>query len=165
VHGATLERDHILQEILAHIGDYADKFANIDYDAFKADVLKPILAEHFDPETQIRGFLKTFQHTTVYKSAIANIESPELRKQIETFTKGVPAKDVVGEKGFQVQAHASPPVVHHFSLLGELKKLVVGKLQFVNFLKYCFSDKRKHVKKLPKLYEDAANTKVVEVSN
>lgn len=163
VHGATLERDHILKEILDQIGDYAERFNTIDYDSFKDDVLKPILAENFNPETQIRGYLKAFQHTTAYKNAYSQIQSPELKQQIDAFLRGTSAKDIIGEKGFHVQAHRSPPVVHHFSLLEELKKLVVGKLKLRTFLQYIFSPKRKHVIKLPKLYEDAAGIKAVEV--
>ena len=41
--------------------------------ALKQEVLKPVLADHFNPETQIRGFLKAFRHTLAYKAAFEEI--------------------------------------------------------------------------------------------
>lgn len=158
-----LERTHILQQILRDVDAYSSEFDKVDYDSLKQDVLKPVLAETFDPETQIRGFLKTFRHTPAYKSAFSQIESLELKDQIEKFIDGKGAKDVVGTDGFHLLAHKSPPVHHHFSLLAELKKLMLGVVGLNDAVKDVLHPKHKHVKDLPIVYEDAASSKVVEV--
>lgn len=62
-----LERTFILKEILDHIDEYATENTGVDCLPLKDEVLKPVLADDFDPETQIRGFLRTFQHTSAYK--------------------------------------------------------------------------------------------------
>ncbi|ORY15953.1 hypothetical protein BCR34DRAFT_557894 [Clohesyomyces aquaticus] len=143
--GTVLERDHILQEIFDHVEDYAGEYNKVDYSALKNEVLKPVIAEEFNPETQIRGFLRTFQHTLAYKAAFSKIQSSELKDQIHDFIEGKGAKDVIGDKEFHLGSHKSPPVVHHFSLLEELKKLVVNSLELKAAIK-----------------DDAAGTKVVE---
>lgn len=157
-----LERTHILQQILRDVDAYASEFDKVDYNSLKQDVLKPVLAETFDPETQIRGFLKTFRHTLAYKSAFSKIESQELKDQIKNFIDGNGAKDVVGTNGFHLLAHKSPPVYHHFSLIAELKKLVLGVVELNEAVKDVLHPKHKHVKDLPIVYEDAASSKVVE---
>ena len=162
-----LERTHILQEILQHVDDYSDEFDKVDYAALKEEVLKPVLAEHFDPETQIRGFLKTFRHTLVYKAAFSRIASPDLKRQINDFIDGKHAKEVVGNEEFDTTSHRSPPVVHHFSLLAELQKLLIGGLELKAAIKDVFHPKHKHVKDLPILYEGTVGptaNQVVEVS-
>src|SRR2546423_9193503 len=116
-----LERNHILQEILDHIEDFGDGFNLVDYDALKRDVLIPVLQENFDPEVQIRGFLKAFRHTQTFQDAFTRIQSPVLKKQITTFIEGKSTEDVVAQHGFEVSSYPSAPVKHHFSLLEKLK--------------------------------------------
>lgn len=158
-----LERTHILEEILDHVDGYSHEFDKVDFSALKEEVLKPIIAEKFDPETQIRGFLRTFKHTLAYKAAFSKIPSQELRQQIDDFIDGQNAKAILDGKGFQLHSYKSPPVVHHFSLLEELKRLLVGGLDVKAAIKDAFHPKHKHVKALPILYEDAGKTQVVEV--
>ena len=164
LHSHTLERTHILKEILNHVDEYSEKYDKVDYAALKDEVLKPVLAEEFDPETQIRGFLKTFRHTLVYKAAFSQISSQELKDQIDGFIEGKHAKEVVGSNEFHLPSHPSPAVRHHFSLLTELKKLVLSGLNLKAIVGDIFHPQHKHVKGLPILFEDAADTKVVEVS-
>lgn len=158
-----LERSHILKEILQHVDEYSKQFDRIDYPALKEEVLKPVLAEAFNPETQIRGFLKTFRNTLVYKAAFSKIESQDLREQIDDFINGKSSKDVVHGKEFHLVSHKSPPVHHHFSLLSELKKLVLSAIELKAAIKDAFHPKHKHVKGLPIIFEDTSDTKVVEV--
>jgi hypothetical protein len=159
-----LERTHILKEILSHVDDYSREYDKIDYSSLKNEVLKPVLAETFDPETQIRGFLKTFRHTLVYKAAFSKIDNQELKDRINAFIDGKGAKDVVGADGFHVASHASPPVHHHFSLLSELKKLVLSAIELKEAVKDVLHPQHKHVKDLPVVFEDLSDTRVVEVS-
>jgi len=159
-----LERTHILKEILSHVEEYSNEFDKIDYPSLKNEVLKPVLAEVFDPETQIRGFLKTFRHTLVYKAAFSKIDNQQLREQIDAFIDGKGAKDVTREAGFHVASHKSPPVHHHFSLLSELKKLVLSAIELKEAVKDVLHPKHKHVRDLPVVFEDVSDTRVVEVS-
>lgn len=161
----VLERTHILKEILNHVEEYSHEFDKIDYPALKDEVLKPVIAETFDPETQIRGFLKTFRHTLVYKAAFSQIDSEELKEQINAFIDGKDAKQTLDGKGFHLTSHKSPPVHHHFSLLAELKKLVISTVDLKAIIKDVLHPKHKHVKDLPIIFEDASDTKVVEVSS
>jgi len=158
-----LERTHILEEILDQVDGFASEFDKVDYSALKNEVLKPVIAEHFDPETQIRGFLKTFRHTLVYKAAFSRIASSELQEQINNFIDGKQAKEVVKGKDFHLTSHRSPPVVHHFSLLQELKKLLLGGQELKTAVHDILHPKHKHVKDLPVLYEDTSESQVVEV--
>jgi hypothetical protein len=164
---SVLERTHILEEILRHVDQYSQTFDKVDYEVLKEEVLKPVLAESFDPEIQIRGFLKTFRHTVAYKSALSKIASQELKDQINDFIEGKQAKEVVDNKGFNLASHsrASPPVVHHFSLLERLKKLIVGGLESRAAIKNILHPQHKHVKNLPIIFADAGNTNIIEVSH
>ncbi|SMR44975.1 unnamed protein product [Zymoseptoria tritici ST99CH_1A5] len=160
-----LERTHILQEILDHLDQYTKVFNLIDYTALKQDVLEPVLAETFDPETQIRGFLKTFRKTLAFGTALSDLQSEQLRKQIDAFVDGKAATDVIGTKGFDVNARKSPPVRHHFSLITELKKLVLcasDGSELKAAVKDALNSKNKHVKDLPIVFEDANERKFVE---
>jgi hypothetical protein len=158
-----LERTHILKDILDHVDDFAEEFNKVDYSALKDDILKPVLAETFDPETQIRGFLRTFKHTSAYKSAFSKIANQDLKAQIDAFVEGKHVKDVVKGHDLHLTAHKSPPVEHHFSLLRQLKKLVLCCSDVKDAVEDVDHPQHKHVKKLPILYENSSGTQVVEV--
>ena len=72
LNGRILKRTHILEEILHHIDEDSQKFDTVNYDVLKEEVLKPVLAESFNPKVQIRGFLKTFRLNLTYKAALQN---------------------------------------------------------------------------------------------
>lgn len=160
--GDVLERTHILKDILSHIDEYSREDDEIDYSALKKYVLQPVIAEEFDPETQIRGFLKTFRHTLSYNAAFSRIASKELRDQIEDFINGKHAKDAIGERGFHLLSHKSEPVQHHFSLITELKKLLIGGLELKAVVKDILHPRHQYIKDLPIIYEDVQNKQVVE---
>ena len=161
---AHLERNHILQDILDHVLDFSTKFNLIDYSALKEDVLKPVLADKFDPEIQIRGFLKAIQHTDAFKQAFKNLGDSHVQEQLSAFIEGRSSKDVVAEKGFEVRAHPSPGAKHHFSLLNALKKLVVDGLEVKEAVETFFErdEYKKHTKHVPIIYEDATEKKVMQ---
>ncbi|RDA94540.1 hypothetical protein CP533_2744 [Ophiocordyceps camponoti-saundersi (nom. inval.)] len=162
---ALLERDAILKQILDHIGDFADRFDKVDYDALKEDVLVPVLEGHFDPEVQIRGFLKTFQHTVTFKKALSSIDNAQIRAEVEKFVAGKSTKEVTDGHGFNLAALPSGPVKHHFSLLDTLKKIVLTGLDLRQEIHNLFQGEffDRHFKDLPIVYEDGAETKVMEV--
>lgn len=163
VHTDTLERTHILKEILEHVEEYAKEFNKVDYSALKDQILKPVLAETFDPETQIRGFLNTFKHTSVYKSAFSKIPNEALKEQVNDFVQGKPADKVVEGHDLHLTAHKSPPVEHHFSLLTQLKKWLLCGGDVKEAVEDAQHPKHKHVKGLPILYENSSESQVVEV--
>jgi hypothetical protein len=161
-----LQRDNILQQIVNHIGEYQTKFNDVDYTALKSDVLEPVIRGQFDPEVQIRGFLKAFQHTAEYENAVANLKRPDLQTHLESFIQGRSSKEVVGKSGFPLTAHPSPPVKHHFSLLQLLKRLVLCDLKGRDEIEDIADQnaRQAHLKDLPVIYEGANETKVMEVS-
>lgn len=162
VHPDTLERTHILKEILEHVEEYAKKFDKVDYSALRDQILKPVLEETFDPEIQIRGFLNTFKHTSAYKDAFSNIPD-DLKEQVNDFVHGKPADKVVEGHDLHLTAHKSPPVEHHFSLLTQLKKWLLCGSDIKEAVEDARHPKHKHVKGLPILYENSTGSQVVEV--
>ncbi|PHH78469.1 hypothetical protein CDD80_6812 [Ophiocordyceps camponoti-rufipedis] len=160
-----LERNTILEQILDHIQDFADRFDTIDYDALRNEVLRPVITSQFDPEVQIRGFLKTFHRTIAFKKAFRDIDDDGVRDQVESFIAGKSAADVTSGREFRIAALPSGPVKHHFSLLDTLKKIVTAGLdvkQAIHSLFHAdFFDR--HFKDLPIVYEDVSETRVMEV--
>ena len=163
---ARLERNNILQDIIDNIEQFREKFHLVDYRTLKDDVLKPVLAGDFDPEVQIRGFLRTFRRTEVFQAALEDIGSPDLKDQIQAFADGRSAKQVVQKGGINVSRHASPPVKSHFSLLERLKELVLRGLHLQEKIvkDAHVKEKHGHLADLPIVYEDSDKKKVIEVS-
>jgi hypothetical protein len=163
IHTETLERTHILKEILEHVEEYAKEFDKVDYGALKDEILKPVIAETFDPETQIRGFLHTFKHTSAFKAALSKIPNQVLKEQIDDFIDSKPVEEVVKGHDLHLTAHKSPPVEHHFSLLGQLKKWLLCGADVKAAVEDALHPKHKHVKDLPIVYETPSGSQVVEV--
>ncbi|PFH57345.1 hypothetical protein XA68_15201 [Ophiocordyceps unilateralis] len=160
-----LERDAILEQILDHIGDFAERFDTIDYDALRNDVLLPVIRGHFDPEVQIRGFMKTFRNTIAFHKALRDIDNAGVRDQVEKFIGGKSSRDVTEGHGFNLATVPSGPVKHHFSLLDTLKKIVTAGLDLRQAIHNLFHGEffNRHLKDLPIVYEDVSETKVMEV--
>ncbi|KAF2746840.1 hypothetical protein M011DRAFT_67900 [Sporormia fimetaria CBS 119925] len=158
----ALERNHILQQILDRVEDYAPEFDLVDYHALKDQVLRPVLSKEFNPEVQIRGFLKAFRHTLAYKSAFSKIQSDDLKQKIEEFSEGKRADEVMDGSELDLVALKSPPVQHHFSLMQQLKRLLICGVDLKAVVTDVFHPKHKHVKNLPILYEDVKEEKVIE---
>jgi len=160
-----LERNHILEDILQHCTDYAGEYKDINYNALKDDVIRPVIENHFDPETQLRGFLKVFQRTLAYNAAFANIQDEDLKKRINAFANGESSKQASDGLKINVSGHASPGVQHHFSLIRELRKLFLSILELKNALTDCFHPRHTYVKDLPIVWEDSVTEAPVEVSH
>lgn len=167
----TLQRDHILRQILDHIDD-AEYRDQVDTEPLKREVIKPILEKKFDHQVQIRGILRAMQHTQAYKSALQNVTQPELRNQIASFLEGKPAEEVVG-KDFKLPcSHA----IHHAgttektqssvlkrSFFDVLKNLILKILNVKSFVTSCFRDEAKPHSR-PQIWEDEAKSRAMEVS-
>ncbi|GME42994.1 putative FAD-binding type 2 protein [Neofusicoccum parvum] len=170
----VLQRDHILHDILDHIDEYVAKDASVDTAPLKDEVVRPVLRNDFDPEVQIRGFLRTLRHTRAFRDSLGRIESPVLKEQIEAFLEGRSAGDVLKGKGFALPASKLHGVVGKkeagkekkggkASFVDVLKKLVFKLLDVKTLLKSCFGQEKVVERDLPRVYEDEAKTKVMEV--
>ncbi|TKA59685.1 hypothetical protein B0A49_11986, partial [Cryomyces minteri] len=153
---ATLFRDGILRDILENVERYSQSFDKVNYKDLKEYVLRPVLEERFDPEVQIRGFVRALRPTPWYQEAFSKIGTQELKDQIDAFADGASPKDAIGKAGFQVSKHPSPGIKHHFSLITALRKLVVDIHDDLRG-----NGKTKRTKGLPIVYEDAKKAKVV----
>ncbi|TKA64912.1 hypothetical protein B0A49_09681 [Cryomyces minteri] len=154
----TLYRDGILRDILENVERYSQNFDKVNYKDLKEYVLKPVLEERFDPEVQIRGFVRALRPTPWYQEAFSKIGTQELKDQIDAFADGASPEDAIGKAGFQVSKHPSPGIKHHFSLITALRKLVVDIHDDIRG-----NGKTKRTKGLPIVYEDAKKAKVMEV--
>jgi len=126
----------ILGEILDHISEFVDDFPNIDFNHLNT-LISDVRDHKADTETQLRLFLKVFRKTKKYKQAFKLLD-PQVRQQIDNFIESGSASEVT-KSGFEVLP--SPAAIHHFKSLKSIFKW-------------------EHA---PKIYEDKARTKVMEV--
>lgn len=167
-----LSRDYILREILERIDDFHHDFPNVDTGVLKKSVLEKVIDREFDPNVQIRGFLRAFRRTRIFKEAFDALDKP-IQAQIKAFMDGQDPDTVVQPLGFTLPP--SPQAKHHFSLLDFVRRSN-GKRRFslLDFAKAIIAkadqlkdffrpDGDKKVKNLPLVYEDAAATKLMEV--
>ncbi|KAK7046330.1 putative FAD-binding type 2 protein [Favolaschia claudopus] len=169
-HPIPLERDSILTDILAHIDTYAHHDPAIDCEVLKEHVLQPVLANTFDPEVQLRGFLRALRRTSSFA----------VRAKVESFVDGKSVKEVLGGKGF-----AMPMGGHRQVGANEQKRkenlgerLANGIADAVDEVVFKVLDAKEEMESrldvvkehlidgshaLPKIYEDEAETKLMEV--
>lgn len=153
-----LQRDYILRDILANIDELQRNepgLKDVDTKPLKEEVIAPVLRNEFDTEVQIRGFLRALQHTPAFKKSFDKVGRPELKEQIRAFIDGKSATDVPGTESFVLPASNKHGVVgkgkDHNSIVEV--ELILAKL------------KEASGPHLPKIYEDKAQTKVMEVSS
>ncbi|KAK7954106.1 hypothetical protein PG996_014992 [Apiospora saccharicola] len=123
----TLQRDHILQQMLEGIDHYNH---HVETKPLKHDVIKPLIDKKFDPQVQIRGLLCAMQHSHAYKSALQNIRQPGLRSQVASFVKGNTAKEVAGDDFKLPSSHS----IHHAGVAKTVQSSVI-KQSFFGLLK------------------------------
>jgi len=126
----------ILGEILDHISDFVDDFPNINF-SYLNTLISDVRDHKADKETQLRLFLKVFRKTKGYEQSFKVLD-PLVRQQIDSFIDGNSASEVT-KSGFKVLP--SPAAIHHFKALESTLRW-------------------EHA---PKIYEDKAKTKVMEV--
>jgi len=126
----------ILGEILDHISEFVDDFPSIDF-SHLSTLISDVRNHKADTETQLRLFLKVFRKTKKYKQAFKLLD-PLVRQQIDSFIESGSASEVT-KSGFEVLP--SPAAIHHFKALKSIFRW-------------------EHA---PKIYEDMARTKVMEV--
>ncbi|KAK7966852.1 uncharacterized protein PG986_001129 [Apiospora aurea] len=162
-----LQRNRILQDIRDHIGESRYR-SHVDPDTLKHEVLDPVLQNDFDPQVQIRGILKALRHTLTFKLALQNIESPELRNQIQAFLDGDTAEEVVGRKDIKFPGSHT---IHHpaaakeaqtsavkQSLFAVLKNILLKILNVKGLVTSYFRDRTQPPSSL-EIWEDEAKSK------
>jgi len=174
----NLNSHFILGGIIDHIGLIADDFPHVKVPLLKSH-LWDIRNKYVDPETHLRGFLKVFEETPVFKEAFAQLDDG-VKTQLNTFIAGGDEKVVMAARGKGNAFHLppSPPVKHHFREIEEkirkLESKVTGLFhhQHTNSVDSATNGvTNRHVEKavvaekdFPLMNEDEAETKTMEVS-
>jgi hypothetical protein len=138
----------ILDEMLNHIGAFHNDFPEIEF-----DILSGLLRDQIghtndtaeDSEAQTRAFLQAFQATPAFQDAFRKLDLA-MKKRMHNFIAGRSAKDIVGDTDFRVPM--SPQARQH---LAPLDKFRAGM-------------RRPFKEDLPVIYEDKAQSAVMEVS-
>jgi hypothetical protein len=170
----------ILGEIIDHIGILQDEFPQVQIPLLKSH-LWDIRNKNVDPEDHLRGFMKAFEKTPVFKDAYSLLDDG-MKRQIDTFIAGGDEKVVMaaGAKGNNFHLPSSPPVKHHFS------ELIKEKLEKLFHHEHATATNgaasvaangtangaaNGHAKKpvepetaYPRIFEDKAETKTMEVN-
>jgi hypothetical protein len=104
----------ILGEIIDHIDIIHRDFPDVNVPLLKSH-LWDIRNKTVNPEVHLRGFLKVFQETSVFKEAFGQLDD-SMKVQIKTFIAGGGEEVVLaaGRKGNTFSLPPSPPVKHHF---------------------------------------------------
>lgn len=162
----------ILGEIIDHIDLIKDEFPNVKIHELKSH-LWDIRNHNVDPEIHLRGFLKVFEETEVFKSALAELDDG-LKTQIKAFIAGGGEGVVLaaGGKGNAFHLPPSPPARHHFGeFVGHVEEKIEGLLHHdkpTKPLNGVNGITNGHVEKSiatpPRIFEDKAESKTMEVS-
>jgi hypothetical protein len=146
---AKLNDHWILDEILNHLDEFHADFPEVEFDILSGLFRDQIVGKHSDaaedPEAQTRGFLQAFQATPAFQDAFRKLDLT-MKKRMHNFIAGRSAADVVGDAEFR--APLSPQARQH---LVPLDKFRAGM-------------RRPFREDLPVIYEDKAQTMVMEVS-
>lgn len=176
----NLTTNFILSEIISQIDLISDQFPLIDIPLLKSH-LWDIANKNVDPKLHLRGFLKVFQKTKVFKEAYEELDD-DMKKSLDVFLAGGGEKEVLaasekgGKDGFVLPA--SPAVKNHFKDLREKIEEVLhhghGHHEHVNGttngvvtngLVKKVEEKVVESKELPRIFEDEKETRTMEVSH
>ncbi|KAL9119028.1 MAG: hypothetical protein Q9187_004416, partial [Circinaria calcarea] len=167
---SKLNNNFILGEIIDHVRELSGDFPKVNLDEL-IDQLTQVRSKKFDPEVQLRGFLKTFEKTTVYRDGYNKLDN-RTKSRLDAFIKGRSAADVIGQEDISLQPspaakdhfrlldhslQPSPVAKHHFRLLDALRKLRIHKFDIKSL--------KKDLKTVdvPLIYENEAQTELMEV--
>jgi len=172
----NLSSHFILGEIIDHIHVLQDEFPLVKIPLLR-EHLWSIRNKNVEPEDHLRGFLKVFEHTPVFKEAYEQLDDG-MKRQMKAFMAGGNEGPVMASGLHDNDFHlpASPPVKHHFQ---EIRDFVekVGE-----FFHHDHDHHTKHAKEtngvkdikvegdkadggLPRIFENRENTRIMEVSN
>lgn len=116
----------ILGEIIDHIDLIHADFPEVDVPLLKHHLWK-IRNKDLHPEAHLRGFLKAFKETKVFKDAFDELDAG-MKVQLNTFIAGGSEEVILaaGGKGNTFHLPSSPAVKHHFR---EVTKKVEEKVE------------------------------------
>ncbi|KUJ24026.1 uncharacterized protein LY89DRAFT_572706 [Mollisia scopiformis] len=166
----NLTTNFVLEEIIAQIDLIGDEFPAINIPLLKSH-LWDIKNRNVNPELHLRGFLKVFEKTQVYKDAYAELDQ-DTKQSLDIFVKGGGEKEVLARRGGAFVLPPSPAVTSHFK---ELERRVEGLFghgegEGVNgtngtngVVANGVVKKVEDVEGLPRIFEDEAETRTMEV--
>ena len=107
-HSNKLVRDTILRSMLQNISDYHKREPSVKVDVLKESVLQKVIdapdpnkpGVNFDPEVQLRGFLRAFAETAAFSTKIKLLDDVT-QTQIRAFLDNKDWKKTV-EGGFRL---------------------------------------------------------------
>jgi hypothetical protein len=164
-----------LGEIIDHIDVLQEEFPRVKIPLLKSH-LWSIRNKDVNPEIHLRGFLKVFEETDVFKDAFNQLDEG-MKRQLKVFIAGGSGDQVLLAGTQHDGAFAlppSPPVKHHFQALIQKVDSFFNKNEKTNGLPNGETNGVVHapVKQLsrgtpqegfPRIYEDEAETKTMEV--
>ncbi|CAL3962308.1 unnamed protein product [Diplocarpon coronariae] len=170
----NLNTHFILGEIIDQIDLIRDDFPFVKIATLK-EHLWDIRNKNVDPEIHLRGFLHVFKDTEVFRDAFNQLDEG-IRLRIKAFMDGKSKKEVLdaGGKGVagQLFMPPSPPVKHHFRKLAEGLKEGIEELlghdhgaEKAEAPKKTVAEAAAGTQGYPRIFEDAAETKTMEVSS
>ncbi|OWP06987.1 hypothetical protein B2J93_7721 [Marssonina coronariae] len=168
----NLNTHFILGEIIDQIDLIRDDFPFVKIATLK-EHLWDIRNKNVDPEIHLRGFLHVFKDTEVFRDAFNQLDEG-IRLRIKAFMDGKSKKEVLdaGGKGVagQLFMPPSPPVKHHFRKLAEGLKEGIEELlghdhgaEKAEAPKKTVAEAAAGTQGNPRIFEDAAETKTMEV--
>jgi hypothetical protein len=160
----------ILEEIIDHIDVLKDEFPEVKISTLKKH-LWWIRNKRLDPEEHLRGLLQTFKETESFKDAFAQLDD-SMKIQLKVFMSGGSEDQILAAGKHEGYFHLppSPPVHNHFQ---EMVHMVEHKTEDfvhpkqvngVNGTNRYVEERAKTSDGYPHIYEDEAETKVMEVS-
>tara|TARA_R110002060_G_scaffold72699_3_gene81418 strand:- start:615 stop:1205 length:591 start_codon:yes stop_codon:yes gene_type:complete len=166
----NLNTHFVLGEIIDQIDLIKDDFPLVQIATLK-EHLWDIRNKNVDPEIHLRGFLHVFKNTEVFKDAFDQLDEG-MKLRIKAFMDGKSEKEVLSAGGKTGEAFVlppSPPVKHHFrKLVEDLKEDIHGlihpehKTKEGEIVQKLGADAS--TKGYPRIFEDSAETKTMEVS-
>lgn len=168
---AKLDEHYILGEIIDHLeelyDDIHDTFPFIDLDILRTQLIN-IRNHNVDPQQHLRSLLRAFQKTPVYQGAFEQLDETT-RAQIDAFISGKSEDGILQQESGKSVFHLppSPPAKHHFRhIIDEVfdhdehhdksGAAAVTDIKTNGVKKAADAD-------LPVIYEDEANTMIMEV--
>ena len=167
----------ILGEIIDHIDLIKDEFPKVKIHDLKTH-LWDIRNKSVEPEKHLRGFLKVFEETEVFKDAFAELDEG-MQRQLKTFLAGGNGQMIMaaGGMGDTFALPPSPPVKHHFrELLSKIHGVFhhdahVNGVNSVTGANGVIGTNRTNGvvvnghQDYPRIFEDESKTKIMEVYN
>lgn len=157
---SKLNNHYILGEIIDHVGELSGEFPKVDLEELISQ-LTQVKSKNFNPEVQLRGFLKVFKKTRTYQDGYSKLDGPT-KSRLDAFIQGRSAADVTGQEIPILQPR--PTANHRSKLLGIIRRLL-GFLQRLHIHKSGVKNLGKDLKatKAPLIYEDEERTKLIKV--